>query len=160
MTDLVAVLTNSEEETRALGEQLGAVIQPGDVILLHGTLGAGKTTLVQGIAGGLGVEGPVASPSFVIASEYLGRIPLYHIDLYRVDSMDPTTLEALAEYFGGDGVCAVEWPASVPAELAGGAIRLQLEVNGEDTRRVVILAAPPRITEIFERWRRQPVGAA
>ena len=111
MGDQRNVETHSVDETRALGAELGAVAAPGDVLLLLGTFGVGKTTLVQGMGLGLGVEGTGNSPSFVIANEYSGRLPLYHVDLYRIEVMDQTTLEALAEYFGGDGLCVVEWPA-------------------------------------------------
>lgn len=155
----LSVETRSEEETRALGARLGAAAQPGDVILLLGAFGAGKTTLVQGIARGLGVQAQVSSPSFVIASEYAGRIPLYHVDLYRVKEMDPTTLEALAEYFGGDGLCVVEWPASVPSELAQSATRIELAVAGEETRRLTMGSAPLRLREIFESARSGPARA-
>src|SRR5947207_15485738 len=120
------VETHSEDETRALGSEIARAVQPGDVLLLLGTFGVGKTTLVQGIARGLGIDDVVTSPSFVIANEYQGRIPLYHLDLYRIEHMDDTTLEALAEYFGGDGICVVEWPAAVPGDLVDGAIRVQL----------------------------------
>src|SRR4051812_12913084 len=120
MDDPLIVETHNADETQALGARLGSAVEAGDVILLKGPFGAGKTTFVQGLARGLGVEDQVTSPSFVIACEYQGRIPLYHVDLYRLDEMDATTLEALAEYFGGDGVCAVEWPDTVPADLIQG----------------------------------------
>ncbi len=99
----------SPEATHALGEHLGRLLRPGDVVLLSGTLGAGKTALTQGIARGLGVAGPVSSPTFTILKEYAGRIPLYHFDLYRIE--DPDELEALGfgDYFYGDGVSVLEW---------------------------------------------------
>jgi tRNA threonylcarbamoyladenosine biosynthesis protein TsaE len=150
MTESVSVATRSEEETRALGAALGAAAEAGDVILLQGPFGAGKTTLVQGLARGLGVEDQVTSPSFVIACEYQGRVPLYHIDLYRVDEMDETTLEALAEYFGTDGVCAVEWPDSVPTDLVRGAIRIGLEAPGDEERMLTMRDAPTRLRDVFE----------
>lgn len=149
----IEIETLSADETRALGAEIGAVAAPGDVFLLIGQFGAGKTTLVQGIAGGLGVEGPIASPSFVIASEHQGRIPLYHVDLYRVEAMDASTLEALAEYFDSDGVCAVEWPNSLPRDLAGGATRIELRVTGEDSRQLRIDTEADRLREAFIRWK-------
>ena len=153
MVELVTAETRNENETRALGAALGQAAEAGDVILLQGPFGAGKTTLVQGLARGLGVEDQVTSPSFVIACEYQGRIPLYHIDLYRVEQMDETTLEALAEYFGSDGVCAVEWPASVPSDLVRGAIRIGLEAPTEGERRLTMEDGPPRLRDVFERKR-------
>jgi tRNA threonylcarbamoyladenosine biosynthesis protein TsaE len=149
MSERATVETLSEEETRALGAQIGAAARPGDVLLLLGTFGVGKTTLVQGIARGMGIEDVVTSPSFVIANEYYGRLPLYHVDLYRVEQMDPTTLETLAEYFGSDGLCAVEWPASVPASLIEDAAQITLEVTGEQNRRLTY-EGPAHLREVFE----------
>jgi tRNA threonylcarbamoyladenosine biosynthesis protein TsaE len=150
MVDSVTVETRSEDETRALGAVLGEAAEAGDVILLQGPFGAGKTTLVQGLARGLGVDDQVTSPSFVIACEYQGRVPLYHIDLYRIEQMDETTLEALAEYFGSDGVCAVEWPDAVPTDLVRGATRIGLEATGEAERTLTLDDAPARLREVFE----------
>ncbi len=99
----------SPDETRRLGEVLGGLLQAGDVVLLHGALGAGKTALTQGIGRGLGVVGAVNSPTFTILKEHAGRLPLYHFDLYRLD--DPAEVETLGfeQYFEGEGVCVVEW---------------------------------------------------
>lgn len=141
--------TASASETQQLGFDLGKVAIPGDVLLLQGPFGAGKTTLVQGIARGLGIEGPVTSPSFVIANEHLGRIPLYHVDLYRVEQMDSATLEALAEYFGSDGLCAVEWPDALPGELIEGATRIELMVLDEGRRRFTIDTTADRLCKVF-----------
>jgi tRNA threonylcarbamoyladenosine biosynthesis protein TsaE len=149
--DQLSVETQSEEETRSLGAALGAAATAGDVLLLLGSFGAGKTTLVQGIGRGLGVAGGVNSPSFVIANEYQGRLPLYHVDLYRVEQMDETTLEALAEYFGGDGLCVVEWPSSLPPDLVNGAVHIELAVTGERTRRITLLSSRAPYREAFER---------
>jgi tRNA threonylcarbamoyladenosine biosynthesis protein TsaE len=144
-----AVETHSEDETRAFGAELGAIAAPGDVILLLGSFGVGKTTLVQGIGSGLGVEGTVNSPSFVIANEYTGRLPLYHVDLYRIERMDQTTLEALAEYFGGEGLCVVEWPDSLPHDLVEDAVRIELAVSGETSRRITLVAGDERFRAVF-----------
>ncbi|MEA2167217.1 MAG: tRNA threonylcarbamoyladenosine biosynthesis protein TsaE [Solirubrobacteraceae bacterium] len=149
MTERLAIETHSEQETRDLGAALGAAVRAGDVLLLLGTFGVGKTTLVQGIARGLGIDGNVTSPSFVIANEYQGRLPLYHVDLYRVEEMDTTTLEALAEYFGGDGLCVVEWPQSVPADLIEHAIQIELAVTGENDRRLTLLDGPAHVRDAF-----------
>ena len=145
----LVVETHSEEETRDLGADLGLVVRAGDVLLLLGACGAGKTTLVQGLARGMGIDDVVTSPSFVIANEYQGRIPLYHIDLYRIDEMDSTTLEALSEYFGGDGVCVVEWPAAVPGDLVDGAVRVSLATTGENSRSLTFEDGPDRLQAVF-----------
>src|SRR5579871_1829597 len=149
MTERLIVDSHSEAETRMLGEALGAAATAGEVLLLLGTFGVGKTTLVQGIARGLGIEGAVTSPSFVIANEYQGRLPLYHIDLYRVEQMDSTTLEALAEYFGGDGICVVEWPQAVPSDLIADATRIEIEITGECDRRLTLLEGSSGMRRVF-----------
>ncbi len=101
--------SQSPEQTRLLGSYLGELAQKADVFLLVGELGAGKTCLVQGIAHGLAVKEYAFSPSFVILREYHGRLPLYHIDFYRLDDIDEIADLGLEEYFYGDGVCVVEW---------------------------------------------------
>ncbi|MDI6870153.1 MAG: tRNA (adenosine(37)-N6)-threonylcarbamoyltransferase complex ATPase subunit type 1 TsaE [Bacillota bacterium] len=97
--------------TERLGELLGGLVRPGDVILLSGDLGAGKTTFTRGLARGAGVAEPVTSPTFTLLHEYAGRLPVYHFDLYRwPPGEDPAEL-GLPEYLYGDGVTVVEWPA-------------------------------------------------
>ena len=152
MSEAAIVETHNEDETRAFGAELGRIAAPGDSLLLLGSFGVGKTTLVQGIGAGLGVEGTVNSPSFVIANEYSGRLHLYHVDLYRVDELDQTTLEALAEYFGSDGLCVVEWPAALPADLVDDAVRIELSVTGESSRQISLLGGGPEYRAAFERY--------
>lgn len=101
--------SDSPEQTQLLGQYLGELAQQGDVFLLVGELGTGKTCLVQGIAGGLHVKEYAFSPSFVILRQYYGRLPLYHIDFYRLDRIEEIADLGLEEYFLGDGVCVVEW---------------------------------------------------
>jgi tRNA threonylcarbamoyladenosine biosynthesis protein TsaE len=101
--------SHSPEQTQLLGNYLGGLAQKADVFLLLGELGTGKTCLVQGIARGLGVKEYAFSPSFVILREYHGRLPLYHIDFYRLDHMEEIADLGLEEYFYGNGVCVIEW---------------------------------------------------
>jgi tRNA threonylcarbamoyladenosine biosynthesis protein TsaE len=101
--------SHSPEQTQLLGSYLGKLAQRADVFLLVGELGTGKTCLVQGIARGLGVKEYAFSPSFVILREYHGRLPLYHMDFYRLDHIEEIADLGLEEYFCGDGVCVVEW---------------------------------------------------
>ncbi len=125
----------SPEETRAIGERLGGALQAGDVLLLSGELGAGKTLFVQGLARGLGFEGPVSSKSFVIMGEYAGREKLYHADLYRLD--DPEQVQDLAlDEMTSDGVLAVEWPERAGDVLPEEHLGLRFEVTGQDSRRI------------------------
>jgi tRNA threonylcarbamoyladenosine biosynthesis protein TsaE len=107
--------TRSVEETQALAEKIGRLTEPGDVFTLSGDLGAGKTSFTQGLARGMGVNGVVNSPTFTIIKEYMGRLPLFHMDVYRVED----ELEDLGfdEYFYGDGVTVVEWPQMIAEQL-------------------------------------------
>ena len=101
--------SHSPEQTQRLGVQLGELAQAGDVFLFSGNLGSGKTCLTQGIAWGIGVKEYAFSPSFVIVREYYGRLTLYHIDFYRLNSIGEIVDLGLDEYFSGSGVCVVEW---------------------------------------------------
>ena len=109
------VETEGEEETEALGERLASGLIPGDLLALYGELGAGKTCLVRGIARGLGIdEGSVASPSFTLINEYSGRVPLVHLDGYRLDSAEAFEEIGLEDYFWGEGILVMEWAEKVP----------------------------------------------
>ena len=129
---------------RALGKALGRAAQAGDRFLLEGPFGAGKTTLVQGLAEGLDVPTPVSSPSFVIESQYRGRLVLYHVDLYRLERVDPELLDSLEEHLYGDGVAAVEWAERLPDALRNGSTTLRFELAGEG-RRVELTTAEARL---------------
>ncbi|MFO8101425.1 MAG: tRNA (adenosine(37)-N6)-threonylcarbamoyltransferase complex ATPase subunit type 1 TsaE [Dehalococcoidia bacterium] len=106
---MLEIVTRSPEQTQQIGTWLGEMSQAGDLILLTGELGAGKTCLTQGIARGLGFEGFASSPSFVLVREYPGRLMLYHVDLYRLDDMEEIAELGLDDYLAGEGVCVVEW---------------------------------------------------
>ena len=107
--------TEGEGETEALGERLAPCLAPGDILALHGELGAGKTCLVRGIARGLGIEeGNVASPSFTLINEYPGRVPLVHLDGYRLDSAEAFEELGVDDYFEGEGILVIEWAEEVP----------------------------------------------
>ena len=105
----IELTTRSPEETHELGRAIGKLSQPGDVVLLIGELGTGKTCLTQGIAWGLDIREYTLSPTFVIMREMYGRLPLYHIDLYRLDNIEEIDDLGLDDYLYGDGVCVVEW---------------------------------------------------
>jgi len=105
----VELITRSPEQTQEFGARLGELAQPGDTILLVGGLGAGKTCLTQGIAWGLNIKEYAASPSFVVVRELYGRLPLYHIDFYRLDNLEEIAELGLDDYLYGNGVCVVEW---------------------------------------------------
>ena len=133
-----AIVTASEGETEAVGERLAGTLVPGDVILLHGELGAGKTAFVRGLARGLGAsEDDVSSPTFTLIQEYRGgRLPLFHVDLYRLDSREVDDL-GLDELISGQAVVAIEWAERWPDPPAS-AIQVTLANDGDDRRRITI----------------------
>ena len=131
------MITRNTGETRALGEQIAVHLQPGDVVLLEGDLGAGKSELTRGIARGLGVRETVTSPTFTILNVYArGRCPLYHFDWYRLESAEELYELGMDEYLGGDGIAVVEWPGRCPEAVPDGAIRIRLETIGENERKI------------------------
>lgn len=107
--DFPELNSHSPKQTQLLGNHLGQLAQRGDTFLLTGELGAGKTCLTQGIARGLEIKESILSPSFVIIREHHGRLPLYHIDFYRLDHISEIADLGLEEYLHGDGVCVIEW---------------------------------------------------
>ena len=131
--------TSSAAETRALGEKLADRLQPGDVVVLAGDLGAGKSELARGIARGLGVKETVPSPSFTILNVYeSGRCPLYHFDWYRLESAEELYELGMDEYLGGDGVALVEWAERCPEAIPENALRITLETTGEEKRKITV----------------------
>jgi tRNA threonylcarbamoyladenosine biosynthesis protein TsaE len=134
-------VSGSPDETRALGIRLGQAACPGDVVLLEGEFGAGKTVLVQGLAEGLGVESQVTSPSFVIMNQHQGRLTLFHVDLYRVEQLDPELEDTVFETVESGGVTAIEWPGLLPESLRRDATLLRL-AGGDDHRREIVLETP------------------
>lgn len=149
----LALRTRSADETRLLGETLGRLLRPGDVLALSGELGAGKTMLVQGLARGLGCDPsvPVTSPTFVLMHEYPGPVPLFHFDFYRLAREEDVVGLAADEYFEGEGVSAVEWSEKFPAWF-GDALWVRLARVTEDERRVEVSAGPKwddRLAKIF-----------
>jgi tRNA threonylcarbamoyladenosine biosynthesis protein TsaE len=132
-------ITQSEEETMALGRRLGSTLAAGATVLLHGELGAGKTAFVRGLAEGMGLPADeVSSPTFTLIQEYRGPIPLFHVDLYRICSAeaDELGLDELRE----QGVLAIEWAEKL-AHQPPGAIEVRIEDLGGDARRVSIVDA-------------------
>ncbi len=146
--------TRSEDDTFALGRALGAFLRPGDALLLSGDLGTGKSVLARGAARALGVEGPMPSPSFTILFPYEGKCPVYHFDLYRLSGPDEFEAAGLYEWFGGAGVCLVEWPETVDLD-ARPCVRLTLRRAAEDGARDVELVTDgvPLNEAAFAPWR-------
>ena len=132
------VRVDTPDRMRAFGAALGRVAVAGDRFLLAGPFGVGKTTFVQGLAAGLDVTEPIASPSFVLEQQHRGRLTLYHVDLFRLDRLEPSLLDELEEDLFGDGVAAVEWPELLPPDMREGAAWLQFAQLDGDTRRVLL----------------------
>lgn len=123
--------------TRQFGFDLGTSVRAGDIISLSGPLGAGKTTLAQGLAQALGIEAPISSPTFVLMNEYRGAIPLLHLDAYRLEGLDYDELRDAGweEFVGrGDAVRLIEWPEMVAQWLPAARFRVRLEIEGEVRR--------------------------
>ena len=130
--------TETPDQTEAAGAELARRLEPGDVVLVSGDLGSGKTTFVRGACRALGADGPVTSPTFTIGQVYDGRVGVAHLDLYRLGSLageDPALLE---DYLTPQRIAFVEWPEIARAELARVAAQVRLEHAGGDRRRITI----------------------
>ena len=133
------MLSNSPAQTRQIGQALAHQLRPGDVLLLLGDLGAGKSELTRGLAVGLGVTATVSSPSFTILNLYdEGTIPLYHFDWYRLESSEELYELGMEEYLGGDGVAVVEWPTQCPEAIPDTHLAVTLKPVGESDREITL----------------------
>ncbi|MBH0167554.1 tRNA (adenosine(37)-N6)-threonylcarbamoyltransferase complex ATPase subunit type 1 TsaE [Fictibacillus sp. 7GRE50] len=137
--------TKSAEETMSFAEKLGSILQKGDVLTLAGDLGAGKTTFTKGLAKGLGVTRTVNSPTFTIIKEYSGRLPLYHMDVYRLEDSDEDL--GFDEYFSGEGVCVVEWAVFIEDYLPEERLELVISHKGDDEREIQLKPIGSRYEE-------------
>jgi tRNA threonylcarbamoyladenosine biosynthesis protein TsaE len=142
LTPCLTLETADEAATRAFGERLGRLLAPGDVVCLAGELGAGKTMLAQGIAAGLGVDEPVSSPTFALVQEYAGRAPIYHLDLYRLASLDELIDLGFPELWHAGGVILIEWPERIAPALPPD--RLEIHLAPHPAGRRLTLAAHGR----------------
>ncbi len=140
------VQTANARDTEALGADLAGELNPGDVVLVLGELGAGKTTLVRGAARALGVSDPVTSPTFSIGHRYRARnVVVSHLDLYRLDALEAEDPELLDDYFGPGRIAFVEWPEAAGETLEGVRLRVTLEHAGQDARRIEIAEPAARV---------------
>lgn len=143
----IIVHTHSAEQTRQLGATLAQVLQPGDIIWLRGELGAGKTTLAQGIARGLGVNEPVLSPTFTLIREHRGRLPFFHADAYRLEGAEQAADLGLQEYFERGGVFAIEWAEHIAEALPEERLDVLLEGGVDEDRRITLTAYGERYAQ-------------
>ncbi len=130
--------TNAAEETEAVGAELARTLEPGDVVLIEGELGTGKTTFVRGACRSLGVTATVTSPTFTVGQRYPGPVPVAHIDLYRIDDLENEEPDLLEEYLGPDTIAFVEWPKAGVAGLGSVAAHVRISHAGGDRRIVEI----------------------
>ena len=152
------VTTHSAAETQALAARLAARLIAGDVLWLSGDLGAGKTTFTQGLGHGLGIHVPINSPTFVLIREYMARLPLYHIDLYRLDNLRDIATLGLNDYLNGSGVCAIEWAERlVGVDGADGGhwpgLHVRIEPRGEAERELRFSAVGARAEQLLAEWK-------
>ena len=150
MTPLV-LRSHSARETARIGRVLGRYAEAGDVFLLSGDLGAGKTCLTQGIAKGLGVEEYVRSPTFVLATIHQGRLPLYHIDIYRLDEVAEVVDLGLEEYLEGDGVSVIEWASKALEAFPQPYMLATLTYEGENERTIQLEPRGERYERLLAR---------
>lgn len=160
---LIQLGTETADQTRDVGAALASVLRPRDTLVLTGDLGAGKTTLVQGIGRGLGVEDHVASPTFTLVREYTGRLDVAHVDVYRLERMQDVVDLGLDELGGPDRVLVVEWGDAIQELLPDERLRIELTTDdGEgEIRRIAVAPHGPawaarweRIEQALEPWRR------
>lgn len=148
--DRLKLVTHSPEETRDLGKSLGRLAEPGDIYLLVGKLGAGKTCLTQGIAWGLGIKEYTLSPSFVIMREMHGRLPLYHMDFYRLDNIAEISDLGLDDYLYGHGICVIEWAEKGLAVLPDDHLLVNMSYISENERALEIKPHGQRYVKLLE----------
>ena len=152
------------EDTRAIGAALADLLKPGDAVALTGELGAGKTTLVQGVARGLGFAGAVVSPTFTLVREYRGRLTLHHADVYRLERVQDVLDLGFEEMADEEGVLFVEWGDAVEGLLPSDHLSVELTVPGDDERRHLVLTGTgsswavrwERLEQALERWGAEP----
>lgn len=135
---MLELFSNSAEDTINIGKKIGSSLTKGTVIAFKGTLAAGKTTLTKGIAEALEIDEVITSPTFTLVSEYEGKLPLYHFDVYRLDTVEDFLNIGSEEMMYGDGVCAIEWSEKIESALPKDAIIIEIEILTPETRKITI----------------------
>ena len=135
---MLTFTTSSAEETITLGEKIGRLLKKGDIIAMQGTLAAGKTTITKGIAKALGITDTITSPTFCLISEYQGTMPLYHMDVYRLDGTEDFINLGTDDMLYGDGVSIIEWSEKIMDELPSNTIVLKITPQNDGKRLIEI----------------------
>jgi len=148
----VVIETKSASETVQIGKKIGSRLLSGDVVALVGELGAGKTQFIKGLAAGAGVGKPtyISSPSFTLINEYAGRIPFYHIDLFRLRTEKEAEELGLEEYFQGRGITAIEWADKIPSLLPKEILWIHIHYTGKNSRSLEILGKGKHYEELIK----------
>ncbi len=146
------LIMNNPALTRAFGERLGRLLKAGDVVALFGDLGAGKTTLTQGIAAGLEIDDEVDSPTYLLVQEHRGRLTLFHADLYRIEDSSSLTEMGFEEYFEREGVTVIEWAERATDILPEERLEIHLRYTpeAEDTREITLKGWGTRFSQLLE----------
>ena len=143
---MLTFITHSPDETIELGRQIGLKLKKGDIIAMQGTLAAGKTTITKGIAQALEISDTITSPTFCLISEYSGKMPLYHMDVYRLDGVEDFINLGTDDMLYGDGVSIIEWSEKIMDELPKKTITLKITLNEDSSRTITI-----------ENWNNDPI---
>jgi tRNA threonylcarbamoyladenosine biosynthesis protein TsaE len=159
---MLDIISHSEAQTRRLGARLGGLLSPGDVIALAGGLGTGKTRFSQGVGQGLGVTEPIVSPTFTLVREYRGpeiRLPLFHVDLYRIENEGETLTFGLEEYLYGDGICLVEWADRLgDNQMPDEYLWIDFHYLDQSKRGLLIQPRGPHYEELLRDFRQEAYG--
>ena len=135
---MLTFFTHSADEKTALGYKIGKKLKKGDIIAMQGTLAAGKTTITKGIAQALDISEEITSPTFCLISEYYGKMPLYHMDVYRLDGTEDFINLGVDDMLYGDGVCIIEWSEKIMDELPKNTIILRILPQDDNSRKIEI----------------------
>jgi tRNA threonylcarbamoyladenosine biosynthesis protein TsaE len=156
---LLDIVSHGAEQTRRLGAHLGAAARKGDVVLLEGEFGSGKTTFTQGIARGLGIDAHyVNSPTFMLINEYRGRQRLYHIDLYRLEDEEQVSTLGLDDYFDGSGITVIEWPEQAAPWLPDDRLVIRFGHLSDTKRTLRFFPQGERAQELVRDFKRDAFG--
>ena len=145
---MIQYVSRSTEDTEALGRRLAAVLKDNSIVALFGDLGAGKTALTRGICDGLDVSDGVSSPTFAIVNAYLGRVPIYHFDMYRITSLDDLFSTGYYDYIG-NGILIIEWSENIESELEPDAIRIRIIKNKNENEREFLIEGLDEYADII-----------
>jgi tRNA threonylcarbamoyladenosine biosynthesis protein TsaE len=156
----VVIQTKSASETIRVGKNIGTRLLPGDVVALVGELGAGKTQFIKGLAAGAGMGNPayISSPSFTLINEYPGKIPFYHVDLFRLEREKEAEELGLEDYFQGGGITAIEWADKIPSLLPEEMLFIHIAYTGKNTRSLEIIGKGKRYQELVSQIQSSEFG--